>query len=59
MNKTPRFISLMADTTAKALIKDDHHKWFYEDFIKFKTLSFLFLYIIIYIIFFSFLIICM
>ena len=27
----------MADTTAKALIKDDHHKWFYEDFIKFKT----------------------
>ena len=26
----------MADTTAKALIKDDHHKWFYEDFIKFK-----------------------
>ena len=24
MNKVPRFISLMADTTAKALIKDDH-----------------------------------
>ena len=38
MNKTtPRFISLMADTTAKALVKDDHYKWFYEDFIKFAT----------------------
>ena len=37
MNKIPRFISLMADTTAKALIKDDHYKWFYEDFIKYKT----------------------
>ena len=37
MNKVPRFISLMADTTAKALIKDDHYKWFYEDFIKFTT----------------------
>ena len=35
MNKVPRFISLMSDTTAKALIKDDHYKWFYEDFIKF------------------------
>ena len=28
MNKTPRFISLMADTTAKALVKDDHYKCF-------------------------------
>ena len=37
MNKVPRFISLMADTTAKAIIKDDHYKWFYEDFIKFAT----------------------
>ena len=37
MNKTPRFISLMSDTTAKALVKDDHYKWFYEGFIKFKT----------------------
>ena len=37
MNKTPRFISLMADTTAKALIKDDHYRWFYEEIIKFKT----------------------
>ena len=37
MNKTPRFISLMSDTTAKALVKDDHYKWFYEDFIKFAT----------------------
>ena len=37
MNKVPRFISLMADTTAKALVKDDHYKWFYEDFIKFAT----------------------
>ena len=38
MNKTtPRFISLMADTTAKALIKDDHYRWFYEEFIKFVT----------------------
>ena len=37
MNKTPRFISLMADTTAKALIKDDHYRWFYEEVIKFKT----------------------
>ena len=37
MNKIPRFISLMSDTTAKALIKDDNYKWFYEDFIKFKT----------------------
>ena len=37
MNKTPRFISLMSDTTAKALIKDDHYRWFYEDVIKFKT----------------------
>ena len=37
MNKVPRFISLMSDTTAKALIKDDHYKWFYEDFIKFAT----------------------
>ena len=37
MNKTPRFISLMADTTAKALIQDDHYKWFYEEFIKFVT----------------------
>ena len=37
MNKVPRFISLMSDTTAKALIKDDHYRWFYEDFIKFAT----------------------
>ena len=37
MDKTPRFISLMSDTTAKALVKDDHYKWFYEDFIKFAT----------------------
>ena len=37
MNKTPRFISLMADTTAKALVKDDHYRWFYEEFIKFVT----------------------
>ena len=37
MNKVPRFISLMSDTTAKALIKDDHYRWFYEDFIKFVT----------------------
>ena len=37
MNKVPRFISLMTDTTAKALIKDDHYRWFYEDFIKFAT----------------------
>ena len=37
MNKVPRFISLMADTTAKALVKDGHYKWFYEDFIKFAT----------------------
>ena len=37
MNKVPRFISLMADTTAKALIKDDHYRWFYEEVIKFKT----------------------
>ena len=37
MNKVPRFISLMSDTTAKALIKDDHYRWFYEDFIKFET----------------------
>lgn len=27
----------MSDTTAKALVKDDHYKWFYEDFIKFAT----------------------
>ena len=31
MNKVLRFISLMADTTAKALVKDDHYKWFYEE----------------------------
>ena len=37
MNKTPRFISLMSDTSANALIKDDHYRWFYEDFIKFAT----------------------
>ncbi|HIT38066.1 MAG TPA: hypothetical protein IAB59_06295 [Candidatus Onthousia faecipullorum] len=37
MNKVPRFISLMSDTTAKALIKDDHYRWFYEEVIKFKT----------------------
>ena len=37
MNKVPRFISLMADTTAKALVKDDHYRWFYEEFIKFTT----------------------
>ena len=37
MNKVPRFISLMSDTTAKALIKDDHYRWFYEEIIKYKT----------------------
>ena len=37
MNKVPRFISLMADTTAKALLKDKRYSWFYEDIIKFKT----------------------
>ena len=37
MNKVPRFISLMADTTAKALVKDDHYRWFYEEIIKFIT----------------------
>lgn len=37
MNKVPRFISLMADTTSKALIKDDNYRWFYEAIIKFKT----------------------
>ena len=37
MNKVPRFISLMADTTAKALIKDDNYRWFYEEIIKFRT----------------------
>ena len=37
MNKVPRFISLMADTTAKALIKDDNYRWFYEEVIKFRT----------------------
>ena len=37
MDKTPRFISLMSDTTAKALVKDDHYRWFYEEVIKFKT----------------------
>ena len=37
MNKVPRFISLMADTTAKALIKDDNYRWFYEEIIKFTT----------------------
>ena len=37
MNKVPRFISLMADTTAKALIKDDDYRWFYEEVIKFRT----------------------
>ena len=37
MNKVPRFISLMADTTAKALIKDYNYRWFYEDIIRFLT----------------------
>ena len=37
MNKVPRFISLMSDITAKALIKDDHYRWFYEEIIKYKT----------------------
>ena len=37
MNKVPRFISLMSDTTAKALIKDNHYRWFYEEIIKYKT----------------------
>ena len=37
MNKVPRFISLMADTTAKALIRDDNYRWFYEEIIKFRT----------------------
>ena len=33
MNKVPRFISLMSDTTAKALLKDKRYSWFYEDII--------------------------
>ena len=37
MNKVPRFISLLADTTAKALLKDKHYSWFYEEIIKYKT----------------------
>ena len=37
MNKVPRFISLMSDTTAKALIKDDHYRWFYEEIISDTT----------------------
>ena len=37
MNKVPRFISLMSDTTAKALIKDDNYRWFYEAIIMFIT----------------------
>ena len=37
MNKIPRFISLMADTTAKAFIKDYNYRWFYETIIKFLT----------------------
>ena len=37
MNKIPRFISLLADTTAKALLKDKRYSWFYEDIIRFKT----------------------
>ena len=37
MNKVPRFIFLLADTTAKALLKDKHYSWFYEDIIRFKT----------------------
>ena len=37
MNKVPRFISLLADTTAKALLKDKRYSWFYEDIIRFKT----------------------
>ena len=37
MNKTLRFISLLADTTAKALLKDKRYSWFYEAIIKFKT----------------------
>ena len=37
MNKVPRFIYLLADTTAKALLKDERYKWFYLEIIKFKT----------------------
>ena len=37
MNKKPRFIPLLSDTTAKALIKDEHYRWFYEDIIKYLT----------------------
>ena len=37
MNKKPRFIPLLSDTTAKALIKDKHYRWFYEDIIKYLT----------------------
>lgn len=37
MAKKPRFIPLLSDTTAKALIKDENYRWFYEDIIKYKT----------------------
>ena len=37
MNKVSRFILLMSDTTAKALLKDKRYSWFYEEIIKFKT----------------------
>lgn len=37
MNKKTRFIPLLSDTTAKALIKDEHYRWFYDDIIKYLT----------------------
>ena len=37
MAKKPRFIPLLSDTTAKALIKDENYRWFYEEVIKYKT----------------------
>lgn len=35
MNKKPRFIPLLSDATTKALIKDEHYRWFYEDIIRY------------------------
>ena len=37
MAKKPRFIPLLSDTTAKALIKDENYRWFYEKVIKYQT----------------------
>ena len=37
MAKKPRFIPLLSDTTAKALIKDENYRWFYEEVIKYQT----------------------